>query len=104
MFGRLVAFTFILAAMGAGGAKADAAELSLEAQKLQSACEAGKTTSCIHLGILYRRGFGAPKDPRKALELFVDACERGETLACAFTGDMAYSGSGVAPAPRTGSS
>jgi TPR repeat protein len=79
-----------VAAAGSPGAAGD------EARTLAAQCDAGKSTSCIHLGIMHRRGIDAPLDERKAIELFVSACEQGYTLACAFTGDMAFVGEGVA--------
>ncbi len=94
---------FSAAAIVAAGASAPAAgATSDEARNLGAQCESGKSTSCIHLGIMHRHGIGAPADQRKAIELFVAACEQGYSLACAFTGDMAFIGAGVARNPEHG--
>lgn len=86
----------VIAAAGASVPGVSSGAMSDEARKLAAQCDAGKSTSCIHLGIMHRHGIGAPLDERKAIEFFVAACEQGFTLACAFTGDMAFVGAGVA--------
>ncbi len=48
-------------------------EAGVAADYFDRACEAGRTDSCRELGLLYRRGRGVERDPKRARQLLVKA-------------------------------
>jgi TPR repeat protein len=55
---------------------------------LDQACNAGSPHACQHLGGLYRRGEGVPRDDKRAASLFMIACEGGHAHGCAQLSSM----------------
>ncbi|MEP7126665.1 MAG: OmpA family protein [Byssovorax sp.] len=53
---------------------------------LTRACELGRSEACALAARAIREGRGAPKDPKKALDLDATACAKGGALACADLG------------------
>lgn len=62
-------------------------------------CDRGHPESCVNLGFAHERGQGAPKDVRRASQLYAKACELGSALGCHNAGFLLNEGEGMSHDP-----
>lgn len=93
---RLTALCILLiaaAALAAMWSLALARAEPMTPAQLERACENGRVSSCVWLGVLHRHGRGgASEDPEKALAYLDKACKAGSRFACGYAGEMIYLG------------
>lgn len=70
----------LLAQHGMAALQAGAAQDALKA--LEPACTAGNGIACANLAVVFQRGDGVPRDPRRAAALREKACTLGVQRAC----------------------
>lgn len=71
-----------------GVARSDAAD---SPQQLKAACEKGKTTACINLGVMYENG----GDYEQAVTLYRKLCGGKNVLGCTYLANTYHEGHGV---------
>ncbi len=54
----------------------------------ERACDATGFAGCANLALCHETGVGAPKDKKKALDLYSDACSKGMAFGCVWGGLM----------------
>lgn len=59
------------------------------------ACDGGDVRACYSLGLAYRNGSGAPKNPGRGVEFLQRACDRRHAEGCFILAQMYTSGFGV---------
>lgn len=87
--GEAEACMIFAAALRGGGAvdpKSGRPDAQAALGALTKACDAGRLDACALAARAVRDGSGAPKDPKKALDLDARACVKGGALACADLG------------------
>lgn len=52
------------------------------AERLREACNGDSSPSCLDYALLHDKGWGVPRDPKKARETAQLACDRGDREAC----------------------
>ena len=80
-----------------GGIDASACDEAADtADCLLRSCDSGNATGCARLGLVYRNGWGVPKDDAQAAVYYRKGCDGGDHHACFNLGVAYEDGRGVA--------